>query len=81
MTLHRTPSAMEEPITDNQRLVVSRVTIAAAQAAGDMPNHWIVKLEMTNGYVRMIAVGSYEAAAAYLQILPNEYEMGGFIEP
>lgn len=65
---------------ERKREAIARITIIAAQAAGELPNHWVVKVETAAGYVRTMAVGSYEAAAAYLQVLPNEYDMGGFIE-
>ena len=62
------------------RQTISRVTIATAQAAGEMPNHWIVKLEMVGGYVRLIPCATWSHVAVCVECLPIEYEMGAFIE-
>jgi hypothetical protein len=63
-----------------ERKIVWRVTIAAAQAAGNMPNHWVVKLEMTDGYVQLVPCHTYEEAVICAQSIPMKYEIGGFIE-
>jgi hypothetical protein len=67
-------------MNERKREAIARITIVAAQAMGEMPGHWVIKLEMMNGYIRTMAVGSFEAAASYLQVLPNEYDMNRFIE-
>ena len=64
----------------NTRQTIDRVTIATAQAAGDMPNHWIIKLEMIGGYVRVIPCANYSQVAVVVESLSIEYEMGAFIE-